>query len=859
MPYPFSTIEVKWQRYWDAHDTFATRAVSGRPKAFILDMYPYPSGAGLHVGHPEGYTATDILCRFRRMQGYNVLHPMGWDAFGLPAERYAMQTNVHPRTTTEQNIATFKRQIKMLGLSYDWSREIDTTDPAYYRWTQWIFVQIYNSWFDPRVGKARPIGELIDEFSTKGSPHLPGAPAFSASEWNAKSALEQQQILALFRLVYIAEVPVNWCDGLGTVLANEEVAEWTEKGYTVERRPMRQWMMRITAYAERLLNDLGQLDWPASTLEQQRNWIGRSEGAEIDFRVDGSDLQIRVFTTRPDTIFGATYMVLAPEHPFVESLTIPARRSGVDDYQSRARLKSDFERGMDAEKTGVETGGHVVNPATGEKIPVWISDYVLMSYGTGAIMAVPGHDDRDYAFARKFGLRILEVVSGGDLSREAYTGDGVAVNSANAEVSLDGLTTDEAKLRITSWLQSKHIGNPKVQYKLRDWLFSRQRYWGEPIPIVHYDGGLMEPLDESALPLLLPNLAKFQPSGTTESPLSLATEWVNVTDPATGRKGRRETNTMPQWAGSCWYYLRFIDPKNPNELVSPEAERMWMPVDLYVGGSEHAVLHLMYARFWHKVLFDLGWVSTAEPFPRLRHQGIILGEDSRKMSKSRGNVVNPDDVVAQYGADALRLFEMFMGPLEEMKPWSTRGVEGVFRFLNRAWRLIVTEEGKLDPAIHDKDAPPELDRVYHATVKKVTEDIESLRFNTAISQMMIFVNEVMKSEQRPRRVLEPFVLLLSPFAPHVAEELWSILGHRESLAYAAWPAYDPAKLVEDSVEVVLQVNGKLRGKLRVPAGLGEPEVQAMALADAGIKKHVEGKSIVKVISVKDKLVNVVVK
>jgi leucyl-tRNA synthetase len=859
MPYPFSTIEAKWQQYWDDHGTFVTRIVHGRPKAYILDMYPYPSGAGLHVGHPEGYTATDILSRFRRMQGYNVLHPMGWDAFGLPAERYAMQTNIHPRITTERNIATFRRQIKMLGLSYDWSREVDTTDPGYYRWTQWIFLQIYNSWFDPRLKKARPIADLIAEFEANGSATLPGAPAFDAAGWKAKTALQRQDILAAYRLAFVAEIPVNWCDALGTVLANEEVAEWTEKGYTVERRPMKQWMMRITAYAQRLLDDTDELDWPPSTMEQQRNWIGRSEGAEIDFRVAGEPLHIRVFTTRPDTIFGATYMVLAPEHPYVQAITTQDRRADVEVYQAKARLKSDLERGMDAEKTGVATGGFVINPATGGKIPVWISDYVVMGYGTGAIMAVPGHDERDYAFARKFQLPIAEVVAGGDIAREAYTGEGAGVNSANSEVSLNGLGTAEAKETITGWLQAKGLGGPKIQYKLRDWLFSRQRYWGEPIPIVHYDDGVMEPIRDSDLPLLLPDLAKFQPSGTTESPLALAADWVNVVDTASGRRGRRETNTMPQWAGSCWYYLRYLDPKNTDRFVSPEAERTWMPVDLYIGGAEHAVLHLMYARFWHKVLFDLGHVSTKEPFPRLRHQGTILGEDSRKMSKSRGNVVNPDEVVKEYGADAVRLFEMFMGPLEEMKPWSTRGVEGVFRFLNRAWRLIATEDGTLDGTVDSRDVPAELDRVVHATVKKVTEDIEALRFNTAISQMMIFVNEVMKADVRPRKILEPFVLLLAPFAPHIAEELWSILGHRESLAYEPWPAYDPAKLVEDTVEVVLQVNGKLRGKITVPAGLTDAEMQTRAFGDENVRKFVGGKTVVRVITVKDKLVNVVVK
>ncbi len=799
MAYPFNSIEAKWQLYWDNHETFRTRDTADRPKVYVLDMFPYPSGAGLHVGHPEGYTATDILSRYKRMRGFNVLHPMGWDAFGLPAERFAMQTNIHPRITTEQNIATFKRQIKMLGLSYDWSREIDTTDPGYYKWTQWIFLQIYGSWYDPRADKARPIQTLVDELNRIGTAELPAAEQFTADEWKRKSRKEQHDFLSRFRLAYIAEIPVNWCEALGTVLANEEVAEWTDKGYTVERRPMRQWMMRITAYAERLLRDSGELDWPPSTLEQQRNWIGRSEGAEIDFPAANLSEKIRVFTTRPDTIFGATYMVLAPEHPLVDALTTAEQRATVDQYRGKAKLKSDLERGIEAEKTGVFTGGYVTNPATMEKIPVWIADYVLMGYGTGAIMAVPGHDERDYAFAKKFHLPIVEVVSGGDITGAAFVGDGTAVNSANAEVSLNGLGTEQAKKKIIEWLEQRGLGKGTIQYKLRDWLFSRQRYWGEPIPIIHLEDGTLEPLSMDQLPLILPDLKKFQPSGTTESPLALAEEWVNVKDPKTGLRGRRETNTMPQWAGSCWYYLRFIDPKDSDAFVSPQLERFWMPIDLYVGGAEHAVLHLMYARFWHKVLYDLGYVSTKEPFMKLRHQGIILGEDSRKMSKSRGNVVNPDEVVKQYGADAMRLFEMFMGPLEEMKPWSTRNVEGVSRFLNRIWRLYVDEDGRLNPEVKDVSVSADLERVFHTTVKKVGEDIEGLRFNTAISQMMIFVNEVMLSESRPRQFLEPFVLLLAPFAPHLAEELWQKLGHTESLAYEPWPKFNPRKLQASTV------------------------------------------------------------
>jgi leucyl-tRNA synthetase len=859
MGYPFQQIEPKWQKYWEDHKAFRTEDQSGKKKLYILDMFPYPSGAGLHVGHPEGYTATDILSRYWRMKGLNVLHPMGWDAFGLPAERYAMQTNIHPRITTEQNIATFRRQIKMLGLSYDWDREVNTTDPHYYRWTQWIFLKMYNSWYDPRQKKGRPIEQLAEEFSRRGTKDLEADHAFTAAEWKAMSPKEQHDVLGRYRLAYVADVPVNWCEALGTVLANEEVDEWSEKGYTVERRPMRQWMMRITAYAERLLEDAADLDWPASTLEQQRNWIGRSEGAFIEFPFAEAGSSIRVFTTRPDTVFGATYMVLAPEHPLVQQLTVPERGKEVGDYRSKAARKSDLERGRDDEKTGVWTGGYVMNPATGGKIPVWIADYVLMGYGTGAIMAVPGHDERDYAFARKFNLPIVEVVKGGDISRSAFIEDGVAVNSRNAEVSLDGLPTADAKKRIIEWLVAKGIGKASVQYKLRDWLFSRQRYWGEPIPIIHLEDGRMKALPENELPLLLPDLKKFQPSGTTESPLALATDWVHVTDAGTGLKGRRETNTMPQWAGSCWYYLRYLDPHNEQELVAKEKEQYWMPIDLYVGGSEHAVLHLMYARFWHKVLYDLGYVSTKEPFRKLRHQGIILGEDGLKMSKARGNVVNPDDIVREWGADAMRLFEMFMGPLEEMKPWSTRGVEGVSRFLNRVWRLFMDDGGTLHPDVKDVPVPPDVEQLYHATVKKVGEDIEAMRFNTAISQMMILVNELTKNELRPRKILTPFVLLLSPFAPHLAEELWQQLGHTTTLAYEPWPAYDEARVRKSTVEIVLQVNGKVRGKIGVAADTPEQELEALGLADENIRRHLDGKKLVKAIVVKNKLVNLVVK
>lgn len=855
MKYNYTDIEKKWQAYWERNQTFRTVEKEGVPKLYVLDMFPYPSGAGLHVGHPEGYTATDIFCRYKRMKGFNVLHPMGWDAFGLPAERYAMQTNVHPRRTTEENIATFRRQIKMLGLSYDWAREVDTTDPHYYRWTQWIFLRIYDSWYDPRENKAKPIKTLIEAFERDGSSRFPVAKPFSAAEWKKKSKKEQHDILAHFRLAYVAEVPVNWCEQLGTVLANEEVDEWVEKGYTVERRPMRQWMMRITAYAERLLKDAEELDWPFSTLEQQRNWIGRSEGALIRFPFVGLDTEVSVFTTRPDTLFGATYLVLAPEHPLVAQVTRKEKEKEVLSYRRQAALKSELERGKEKNKTGVATGAFALNPATGKEIPVWVADYVLMGYGTGAIMGVPGQDDRDWEFAETYGIPILRTVKPPEgFEGKAYLGDGPAINSG----FLNGLTVEEAKDRAIGWLEETGKGNRSVSYKLRDWLFSRQRYWGEPIPIVHFEDGTMEPLREEELPLILPDLEKFQPSGTTESPLALAGEWLGVVDPRTGRKGRRETNTMPQWAGSCWYYLRYLDPRNGKEFCARETERYWMPIDLYIGGAEHAVLHLMYARFWHKILYDLGYVSTKEPFMKLRHQGTILGEDSRKMSKSRGNVVNPDMVVERYGADAMRLFEMFMGPLEEMKPWSTRGVEGVFRFLSRVWRLFVDEHGKTSASIRETAVPEEFERLFHQTVKKVGEDIEALRFNTAISQLMIFVNEAMKLEVQPRTLMEQFVLLLSPFAPHLAEELWERLGHRESLAYAPWPVYDAERTVEEEVEVVFQVNGKVRSRAAVPVGTSEQELERLALEDENMRRHLNGKKIVKKIIVKNKLVNLVV-
>jgi len=857
MAYPFQQIEQRWQKYWEENETFRTRERPDAPYLYVLDMFPYPSGAGLHVGHPEGYTATDIYSRYKRMCGTNVLHPIGWDAFGLPAERYAMQTNIHPSITTTRNIDTFRRQIKMLGLSYDWSREINTTDPAYYRWTQWIFLRMFHSWFDRRVQKARPIADLVKEFGETGSGDHDVPAPFTADEWRKMGRVDKERVLSAFRLTYVDEIPVNWCEGLGTVLANEEVDEWVEKGYTVERRPMRQWMMRITAYADRMLADLSELDWPASTLDQQRNWIGRSEGAWIRFPVPGSSDDVSVFTTRPDTIFGATFLVLAPEHPLVARLIGAGAPDDVRSYVAGARFKSEMERGT-GEKTGVFTGSHAVNPASGREVPIWVADYVLMGYGSGAIMAVPGHDMRDHEFARRYNLPVMEVVTGGNPSEGAYEGEGTVVNSRGKNVSLDGLTTEEARKRIVSWLDKEHIGNRGVQYKLRDWLFSRQRYWGEPIPIVHLEDGTMKPLADKDLPLLLPDLKTFQPSGTTESPLALATEWVNVVDPETGMKGRHETNTMPQWAGSCWYYLRYLDTRNEKEFCSIEQQRRWMPVDLYMGGSEHTVLHLIYARFWHKVLFDLGHVSTSEPFRKLRHQGIILGEDSRKMSKGFGNVVNPDDVVGEYGADALRLFEMFMGPLEDMKPWSTRGVEGVSRFLNRVWRLYVDRDGNSISLTDMEEVSAELLSLYHGTVKKVSEDIENLRFNTAISQMMILVNDLTRREYRGRVILKPFVLLLSPFAPHIAEELWCRMGNAKTLAYEAWPAFDETKMAQSTVEIVLQINGKVRSRASVPKDTEAQRLEELCLSDDHIRKFLDGKKPSKVIVVPNRLVNLVV-
>jgi leucyl-tRNA synthetase len=814
MRYPFSRIEPKWQQFWEENRIFRAEIDRTKPKYYVLDMFPYPSGSGLHVGHPEGYTATDIIARYKRMRGFNVLHPMGWDAFGLPAEQYAVKTGVHPAITTKQNIETFRRQLKMIGFSYDWDREVNTTDPGYMKWTQWIFMQLYD----------------------KG-------------------------------LAYIAVAPVNWCPELGTVLANEEVAEQVEKGNTVIRKPMRQWMLRITAYAERLLNDLDELDWPESLKEMQRNWIGRSVGAEVQFAVEGHERSITVFTTRPDTLWGATYMVLAPEHPLVADIVSEEQHTAVYSYIELAAKKNDLERTeLSKHKTGVFTGGYAVNPVNDERIPIWIADYVLLSYGTGAIMAVPGHDERDWEFARTYHLPVREVIAGGDIEQAAYTDTehGVAVNSD----FINGLGYDDAFAAVIQWLEERGLGRRKVNYKLRDWLFSRQRYWGEPFPVLHvqHPDGHEEVclLPESDLPVTLPEVESYKPSGTGESPLATIDEWVNTTDPRTGYPARRETNTMPQWAGSCWYYLRFMDPHNERAFLDKDAEEYWGPVDLYIGGTEHAVLHLLYARFWHKVLYDLGHVSTKEPFMRLVNQGMILGEDGRKMSKSFGNVINPDDVIREYGADTLRLFEMFMGPLEQVKPWNTKGVEGVHRFLNRVWRLFIADgpedaAPRLDTTISDTPPDGETLKLLHKTIRKITEDIEGLRFNTAISQMMIFVNEMYKKEQRPHDVMSAFVLLLAPFAPHLAEELWRLLGHDTTLAYHAWPAYDAALTIDEQVELVLQVNGKVRDKILVPAGLDSVALESAARESENVRRHTAGKTIIKVIAVADKLVNVVVR
>ena len=802
MNYNHKTIEKKWQKYWAAHNTFNTTTDPDKPKFYALDMFPYPSGQGLHVGHPEGYTATDILSRFKRAQGYNVLHPMGWDAFGLPAEQYALDTGNDPAEFTKKNIETFRRQINSLGFSYDWNREVNTTDPEYYKWTQWIFTKLYE----------------------KG-------------------------------LAYEAEVAVNWVPELGTVIANEEVIDGKSErgGYDVIRKPMRQWMLKITAYADRLLDDLEELDWPESIKEMQRNWIGRSVGANVTFKVAGTDKTFTVFTTRPDTLFGATYTVLAPELDLVKEITTPEQMQAVEDYIAQAAKKSDLNRtDLAKEKTGVFTGAYAINPVNGKEIPIWIADYVLASYGTGAIMAVPAHDERDFEFAKTFDLEIIPVLAGGDVTKEAFTEDGEHINSD----FLNGLNKQEAIDKMVAWLEENGVGKKEVSYRLRDWLFSRQRYWGEPIPIIHWEDGTTTALSEEELPLRLPKADNIKPSGTGESPLANITDWVNVVDPKTGLKGRRETNTMPQWAGSSWYFLRYVDPHNKQALADYEKLKQWLPVDIYIVGAEHAVLHLLYARFWHKFLYDLGVVPTKEPFQKLFNQGMILGENNEKMSKSRGNVVNPDDVVKQYGADTLRLYEMFMGPLDASIAWSENGLEGSRKFLDRVWRLIVDENGKLRDRITTFN-DGKLDKVYNQTVKKVTEDFENLHFNTAISQMMVFVNEAYKADALPYAYIEGFVQLLAPIAPHIAEELWEILGNEGGISYVPWPTFDEAALVESEVEIVCQINGKVRAKLMVPVDSSKEALEELALANEQIKEHIAGKTVRKVIAVPNKLVNIV--
>ncbi len=800
MEYNFSEIEPKWQKYWDDHQTFKTLEDYTKPKYYVLDMFPYPSGAGLHVGHPEGYTATDIVARYKRMKGFNVLHPMGWDSFGLPAENHAVKTGVHPNITTQDNIKTFKRQLKSLGFSYDWDREVATSNIDYYKWTQWIFVQLYN----------------------KG-------------------------------LAYESHMMVNWCPNLKTVLANEEVINGKSEvgGHPVIRKPMKQWMLRITQYAERLLEDLDLLDWPDSVKEMQKVWIGKSEGAIISFDVDGIAEKIDVFTSRPDTLFGATYMVLAPEHALVDVMTTDAHKAEIAKYREVTALKSDLERTeLNKDKSGAFTGAYAINPANKQKIPVYIADYVLNTYGTGAIMSVPAHDERDHEFAKKFNLPIIEVVKGGNVSEEAFSEDGEHVNSD----FLNGLNKVDAIKKMITWLEDHKLGSKKINYKLRDWLFSRQRYWGEPFPILKFEDGTVRCLDVDELPVGLPPIEKYEPSGTGESPLATLPEWVNVVDPKTGKKAKRETNTMPQWAGSCWYYLRFCDPQNKKEPWSSKIENYWMPVDLYVGGAEHAVLHLLYSRFWHKVLYDLGMVSTKEPFHKLVNQGMILGEDGEKMSKSRGNVINPDSVVKEYGADTLRLYEMFMGPLEKTKPWSMNGVKGVYNFLNRAHRFFMDKNRYTDDTSESVTNVKEL----HKLMKKVTEDIETLHFNTAISQMMMFVNHIYKTGKVSHATAEKFALVLSPYAPHLAEELWLFLGHTSTLAKESWPIFNAELAKDDLITVAVQVNGKTRGTFEVPADIAKDDLMAIIKSDEKIAKYLAG-TIVKEIHVPGKICNFVVK
>lgn len=802
MPYEHQQIEQKWQKFWDEHQTFATTDDTSKPKYYAMDMFPYPSGQGLHVGHPEGYTATDIMSRFKRANGYNVLHPMGWDAFGLPAEQYAMKTGHNPADFTSENIDHFREQIKALGLSYDWDREINTTDPEYYKWTQWIFEKLYK----------------------KG-------------------------------LAYESNMMVNWDPIDRVVLANEEVIDGKSErsGNPVERKALRQWVLKITAYADRLVDDLEDLDWPEAIKEQQRNWIGRSKGAAVFFDVANTDDKIEVYTTRPDTLFGASYMVLAPEHPLVDQIVSAEQAQAVADYRASIAAKSDLERtDLNKDKTGVFTGAYGINPVNGEQLPIWIADYVLASYGTGAIMAVPAHDERDYEFAKKFGLDIKPVIAGGDITEAPYTGDGVHINSE----FLDGLDKATAIDEMITWLEAHQAGHAQTNFRLRDWVFSRQRYWGEPIPVIHWEDGTKSLVPEAELPLLLPRATELRPSGNGESPLSNLTDWLEVTR-EDGVKGRRETNTMPQWAGSSWYFLRYIDPRNQEQLADPEKLKYWMNVDLYVGGAEHAVLHLLYARFWHKFLYDLGVVPTKEPFQKLVNQGMILGENHEKMSKSKGNVVNPDDIVAEFGADTLRVYEMFMGPLTQSKPWSEEGITGSRRWLDRVWRLLIDDDGQLRDRVTTVNSG-ELDKIYHQTVKKVTEDLENIRFNTAISQMMVFVNEAYKADSLFLDYMTGFVQLLAPFAPHLSEELWVRLGQEASISYVAWPTYDPAQLVEDTVEIIFQVNGKVRGKATVARDIDQDGMIAAAKADDNVQKFIADKTIRKVIAIPGKFVNIVV-
>lgn len=878
--YNFKEIEKKWQGHWEQNKTFAVEIEKDKAKYYVLDMFPYPSAQGLHVGHPEGYTASDIVARYKRMQGFNVLHPIGWDAFGLPAEQYAIKTGTHPSETTQSNIDNMRRQIKSLGFSYDWDRQVDTTDPNYYKWTQWIFLKFFNSYFDENLNKARSISELVDDLESEQlyvgiegelvSPMGEGMQAISgdpigAKKWSELSSDEKREFIDSQRLAYEAEVAVNWCPELGTVLANEEVIGGVSErgGHPVIRKPMRQWMLRITKFADRLLGDLENVDWSHSIKKLQIDWIGKSTGAEVDFEIEGSDEFIRVFTTRPDTLFGATYMVLAPEHPLVDLITTDQQSQKVKEYKEQAAMKSDLDRtDLAKDKTGVFTGGYAINPVNGNKIPIWISDYVLISYGTGAIMSVPAHDERDFEFAKQFGLEIIQVVKPEDAKLQeqidagqlCYSDDGIAINSGE----FDGLKTSEFKEKITAWLEDTCKGKKAVNYKLRDWLFSRQRYWGEPFPIIHAEDGEIIALSEDDLPLIPPHVDSYKPAGTGESPLANIEEWVNVELPD-GRKGRRETNTMPQWAGSCWYYLRYTDARNGEKPFDPEKEDYWLPVDLYIGGAEHAVLHLLYSRFWHKLLYDLGYVSHSEPFYKLVNQGMILGEDGQKMSKSRGNVINPDSVIEQYGADSMRLYEMFMGPLEATKPWSMQGVEGVYRFLNKAWRMIVdTETNQLDGSVKDESPDEETLRLTHQTIKKVTHDVENFGFNTAISQMMIFVNHVSRLKIKPKSVLEKFVLLLAPFAPHFCEELWYILGNDESLAYEAWPKYKEELTKEKEIELAVQVLGKIKDKILVAADAGEDIIKEKALSSEKVQSAMAGKEPKKIIVIKSRLVNIVV-